>query len=321
MKTRLKSTLLLTLILIIYQSICYGAWIWTPETNRWLNPKHAVKDTADEQFKWAMSFYEAKDYKRAVSEFNKLVSFYPNSRHAPNAQYYIGRTYEDMEEFYRAYLAYQKVIEAYPYAKNREEIIKREYEIGLLFLGGQRSKILGVSLIPAVDKATEIFQQVVRNSPYGEYADKAQFNIGESYKKSGLFSEAIVAFQKVVDEYPKSDLSDKAHYEIAECAYLASLGPYYDQESTDKAIDKFEDFVKEGRGTSLAHDAGETLMKLKEKKAKGLFETARFYERIGQRDSASIYYKEIIDKYPETDMAKEAMDKIMTIEKSSGKKR
>lgn len=311
------NTLLGTLIILFSSSACYGAWIWTPETGKWINPKRAVKDTSEEQFKWAMEFYKSKEYKIAIAELNKLTRFYPNSRHAPQAQYYVGRCYEDMEEHYHAFLAYQKVIETYPHAKNRDEIIKREYDIGVLFFEGQKSRILGVALLPAIDKAIEIFEQVVKNSPYGEYADKAQFKIGESYKKSSRFAEATLAFQKLVEEYPKSDLVNEANYQIAQCAYLASLDPSYDQESTDAAIDRFEDFVKDVKDSSFSKEAEESLKRLREKKAESLYETARFYERTGHSRSAAIYYKELVDEYSDSSLAKDALAKYMEIEKKT----
>lgn len=317
MKRAYKLTLLIFLILTFNSSFAYSAWIWTPETGEWMNPKHAVKDSSEDQFRWAMSFYESEEHKHAITEFRKLVKFYPNSIHAPQAQYYIGRSYEDIEEYYHAFLAYQKVIEAYPYAKNREEIIKRQYDIGILFLMGQKAKILGVALLPATDKAIEIFGQVVKNAPYGEYADQAQFKIGEAYKQDSRFAEATMAFQKLVDEYPKSDLVEQTNYKIAQCAYLASLDASYTQEPTDTAIEKFEEFVKEARGDSLAKEAESSLEMLKEKKAQNLYETARFYEKIGRSNSAALYYKELVDKYPDTSLASESVARLVTIEKKS----
>jgi len=323
MKRLFGITLLLYLVCLTAPDAVHGAWIWTPESGQWINPKHAVKDSAEEQFKWAMDFYNAKDYKRAITEFGKLVRFYPNSLHAPQAQYYVGRAYDDTEEYYHAYLAYQKVIEAYPYAKNREEIIKRQYDIGVLFYEGQKAKILGVALLPATDKSIEIFEQVIRSSPYGEYADKAQFKIGEAYKKSGRFAEATIAFQKLVNEYPRSNLLKETNYQIANCAYMASLDASYDQETTNKAIEKFEDFVMASGSKdndNLFKEADEALKKLKEKKAQSLYETARFYEKTGHRQSAAIYYKDLVNNYPDSSLAKESLVKIMEIEKGLGKK-
>lgn len=316
-RTYKRLAFLILFAALIFPRICYGAWVWTPETGRWLNPKDAVKDTAEEQFKYAMSFYDMKDHRRAVSEFDKVVKFYPNAKSASDAQYYIGRCYEDTEEYYHAYLAYQKVIEAYPYAKNREEIIERQYNIGVLFLQGEKAKILGVALLPATDKAIEIFEQVVRNSPYGACADRAQYKIGESYKKSMRFAEAALAFQKLVEEYPQSGLVKEANYEIAQCAYLASLDASYDQGPTDMAIEKFEGVMKEGGDASLPKEAQASLGALKDKKAKSLCETARFYEKTGHRQSAAVYYKEVVENYPDSTVAKDCLSRLMEIEKGS----
>lgn len=321
MKSAINKISLLLTVLLICPKISYGAWIWTPETGKWINPKHAVKDSAEEQFKYAMGLYDGKEYKRAVQELDKLIRYYPGSSHAPDAQYYTGRSYEDMEEYYHSYLAYQKMIEAYPYAKNRDEVIKRQFDIGMRFFNGEKAKVMGVALLPATDKAVEIFEQVVRNSPYGEYADKAQYKIGEAYKNTGRFAEATVAFQTLADEYPKSELINEANYQIAQCAYLASLNYAYDQGTTDKAIEKFEEFTTYAADNEeLSREAQENLKRLREKRAMGLFETARFYEKIGQFASAAIYYKDIADKYPDSSLAKEAVTKVMEIDKKIKKR-
>jgi len=308
-------TLLILLIILIVPNISYGAWIWTPETGSWINPKSAVKDTASEQFSWAMGFYETRDYKKAMAEFHKLVNYYPNAKQASKAQYYIGRSYEDLKELYHAYIAYQRVMEAYPYAENRDEIINRQYDIGMLFFKGEKARLLGVAVLPATDKAIEIFDQVIKNSPYGEYADKAQFRIGEAYKNNSAYPEAMLAFQALVEEYPRSELLSEANYQIAECAYLASLGASYDQGSTDIAIEKFKGFVEEHRDDTFSENAKNTLTKLKEKKAQNVYETAQFYEKVGRISSAAIYYKELVDNYPDTSLAKTSLARLMEIEK------
>jgi outer membrane assembly lipoprotein YfiO len=299
----------------------YAAWIWTPESKGWINPKHGVKDTSQEQLTWASGLYESAEYKRALNEFNKLVRYYPNSMHAPMAQYYTGRCYEDMESYYSAFMAYQKVIDSYPYAKNREEIIMRQYKIGMLFFDGQKAKILGLAVLPAIDRAIEIFEKVVTNSPYGEYADKAQFKIGESYKKSNRFAEAALSFQKLIDDYPQSGLSEAAAYEVAQCGYMASLGYSYDQRTTDAAIEKFEEFIDGADGNDLSEEAKAALTALKEKKAKGIYDTAIFYEKTGQHLSAVVYHKELIDNYPDSALAAESLNRVIKLEEKLSKKK
>jgi outer membrane assembly lipoprotein YfiO len=290
-------------------------WVWTPGSKKWINPKYAPKDTPREQYDYAMQFYLAKDYKKAISEFKKLIKAYGQSELAPDAQYYIGRSYEELREYYAAFLAYQKVIDLYPRSELTEEILERQYKIGNLYFSGQKEKLLGVSILPALDKAVEIFEKVVNNSPYGKYADLAQYKLGECYKKNEEYKEAAEAFGKVVNNYPKSLLYEQAKYEMAYCTYKMSFKAHYDQEPTEEAIKEFEDYVKlKGSGETI-EDAEEALIRLQDKKAESIFNTARFYESSKHYESAVIYYKEVVDSYPKTGWAKKAFGKITELEK------
>lgn len=290
-------------------------WIWTPKSGKWVNPKYAPKGTPREQYDWAMQFYLAKDYSRAISEFKKMVKVYPQSELAPDAQYYIGRSYEERREYYAAFLAYQKVIDVYPRSELTDEIIERQYRIGNLYYSGQKAKLLGMEILPAIEKALEIFEKVVANAPYGKYADLAQFKIGECFKKNSQFKEAAEAFAKVVNDYPKSLLYEQARYETAYCTYKMSFKASYDQEPTEEAIKEFEEFVKSGQAGDTIKEADIALTKLQEKKAESLYNTARFYERSGHYESALIYYKEAVDNYPKTSWAKKAFSKVTELEK------
>jgi outer membrane protein assembly factor BamD len=262
-----------------------------------------------------MQFYLAKDYSRAIAEFKKMIKVYPQSELAPDAQYYIGRSYEERRDYYAAFLAYQKVIDVYPRSELTDERIERQYRIGNLYLSGQKEKLLGMEFVPAMDKALEILEKVVANAPYGKYADLAQFKIGECYKKNSQYKEAAEAFAKIVSDYPKSLLYEQARYETAYCTYKMSFKASYDQEPTEEAIKEFEDFIKNGEAGDTLKEADQALTKLQEKKAESLYDTARFYEKRGHYDSALIYYRSVMDEYPNTAWATKAFNKITELEK------
>jgi outer membrane protein assembly factor BamD len=306
---------IITAFLFIFSSFSHAYWVWTPKSGKWINPKYAVKDTPEEQMKWATGFYEAGEYKKAIAEFEKLIENYPNSVNTPLAQYDIGRSYEELEDYYQAFLAYQKTIDKYPYNERVDEIIERQYKIGSIFLDGQKAKILGMNILPATDKAVEILTKVVESAPYGKYADVAQFKLGEAYKKQEFYEEAVLAYQKLVDDYPNSPLIEDAKYQIALCTYYISRDPYYDQDFTDKAIEEYEELIKKTSDTDLHKEASLTLDRLREKKAKSTFETAKFYEKTRHYKSAIVYYKEVAENYGDTSIAKEALERIRELEK------
>ncbi len=301
MIVRIASILLLISFFILNAAEAF--WVWTPKSKGLVNPKYAVKDSPEQQYDWAMSFYKEGDYKRAAEEFIRLVEHYKNSELAPDAQYYTALSYQKAGKYYIAFQNYQKVIENYPFTERIDEIIKAEYEIGEVFFNKHSGALMGVELMTDVEKAIEIFIKIIENIPYSAYADNAQFMIGSCYKKLQQYNEAVEAFQKLTQEYPASDLVEKAKYEQAQCMYLVSLNADYDQEPTDEAIQEFKKYSSESLDNKLKIEVDQTIAILEQKKAESVFKSAEFYEKQKKYKSARIYYREILRKYPRTSYA------------------
>ena len=68
----------------------------------------------DEMYTMAKSTFDQKDFKTARLQFVKFIKKYPKSKHADNAQFWMGEIYYQEKWFEKAILEYQKVIETYP---------------------------------------------------------------------------------------------------------------------------------------------------------------------------------------------------------------
>lgn len=108
------------------------------------------------------------------------------------------------------------------------------------------------------EKAIPAFDTFVKQSPTGDYADNAQYWLGEAYYSKRDFVGALAAFKKLVDNYP--DSPKKAHA-------LLKIGFSYD-ELGDKlsARQTLEQVRKEFPSTSPARLADERLKKLNQVK-------------------------------------------------------
>jgi len=292
----------------------YPYWIWTPKTGRWVNPKYAVRPTPAEQLEYAQIFYEEKNYKEAKREFRKLIQYYPKSSEAAEAQYYLALSEEVEDNLYEAYLAYQKVIDKYPFSERIQEIIEKEYRIAEIFMGGKTRKALGITL-PVENPAIEIFNKVIENSTYGPLAASAQYKLGLVLKGLGRFFEAEEEFRKVISNYPNSEWIEAAKYQIASCRASISKGPDYDQEAASEAKNKFEEFIREHPDAALSREAEDNIQKLKEKEAESAFGTGRFYEKQKLYDSARIYYDYVIENYPKSIWAAKSLERLQTMER------
>jgi len=307
---------LIPLFLIIFAlsaSPARAYWIWTPKTGKWTNPKTAVKPSPKEQFDFAKGLYTAKEYDRARNEFKKILKDYPKSSEAAESQFYLGQIADDQGDLWGAYLAYQKVIDKYPFSERIADIIEREYNIAEKFMSGAKRKALGVT-IPVENPAVEIFKKVVENSQYGPLAPKAQYKLGLVLKSLMQFYEAEDAFNKVVTNYPDSEWAAAARFQIASCRAGLSRGPAYDQVASKEAKDKFEDFVRSHPDVELSKEAEKNIESLGEREAQGNYEVGRFYEKQKEYKAAELYYNSVISSSPRSAWAAKSFERLKIME-------
>jgi len=286
-------------------------WVWTPETNKWINPKYAVKETPQEQLQVGLDFYEAKEYKEAVQEFKKLLKHYPRARQAPDAQYHIGICFEEQDKLYAAFKEYQVVVDKYPFSELATEIVQRQYDIGLKLLEGANNRGKFMDAFAGADyNVIDVFKAVIKNAPYGDLAAPAQYKIGLYLQEKHLYQEARDEFEKVINDYPDSEWAKAAKYQIAMSDAKRSTGAQYDQKITQAAVKEFNEFVESYPDAELSAEAKEQVRKLREKEAENSFMVAQFYEKQKNYKAAKIYYKVVVDDFQNSSWSAKALNKI-----------
>ena len=294
-----------------------AAWIWSPQTG-WIGPTGQVKDTPEEQLAFAVAFFDRKDYDRARREFRKLLKTYKESREAVEAQYYLGRCEEELGDYYKAFREYRKTIQTYPSTKRFDEILEREYQVGNYFLAGKKRKLFGtVAILPARDKAVEIFEAIAEDGPFSQYGQLAQYKAGLAHLALRDYEQAVTAFEQIISRYPDSPLVDDARFQIAQASLKGTFKPDYDQAPTDHAVRELETFLHEYPDSELSEEAGSRLLELKERRAQHEYHVAQFYERRKHPASALVYYQAIIEQFGKTSWAPKAAARIQVLQPHS----
>lgn len=312
-----KRIFLITLLLLAAYGATpvYAYWVWSPELGKWVNPKKSAKDTPEDQFQWAMGFFEAKDWDRAIGEFEKMPTEYPNSKLTAEGVYYMGKAWEQKNDFGKAVDAYQKLIDRYPYSDRIKDAIQREFEIAGDFANGEKLKLWGIPILDGQQKALETYQHIVKNAPFGTFGDQAQFKIGDVYKTQEEFELAKKAYQAVIDEYPSSPLVADAKYQLGYVAMLEAKKSHFNEQTAERAIEDFKGFKSAYPENEKSVEADESIKALRAKKAQSMFETAAFYEKRGKFKSAGLYYKQVADNYGDTPIASKAEERYTAMVK------
>ena len=286
-------------------------WVWTPETNKWVNPKYAVKDTPSEQLQYALTFYQSKEYKEAIQELRKLIDHYPRAREAADAQYHIGACWEQMDNPQEAFKSYQEVVDKYPFSERSPEIVQKQYDIAVKLLEGRGKRgILAQTFSNTDYTAIDIFKAVIKNAPYGNLAAPSRYKIGLYFLENGLYQEARDEFEKVMNDYPESEWARAAKYQIAVSDSKRSTDAQYDQKITQAAVKEFKEFVEHYPDAELSQQAKEQIQGLRDKEAESHFHIARFYEKNKKYESAKIYYQMIVDEFQNSRWTAQALNKI-----------
>lgn len=306
--------LVITITILLLPTQSFAAWVWTPETNKWINPKYSVKETPIEQLDYALEFYSAKDYEEAIKEFKKLIKHYPKAREAPDAQFYIGESHQKLEQPFSAYKAYQKVIDMYPFSNLSTKIVERQFAIAMQALEGvSEEKGFFKTFTGEIIDVADIFRQVIKNAPYSDLAPEAQYHIGLYLMEKKEYQQARNEFEKTINDYPDTEWADLAQYQVAVVDAKRSTQPQYDQKVTQAAIQEFKKILADNPDADLSEDAKKQIANLREKEAENNFIVAQFYEKQEKFGAAKIYYQIIVDDYPESKFAKRALLKIQEI--------
>jgi len=299
--------------LLLISSPAQAYWVWSPQDGKFVNPEKsqvAQEQGAEERYAYAMTFYSEKEYDKAEEAFQRLVKNYPKTSVSGEAQFRLGEIYEEKQDYYKAFQHYQRVAEEFPGSARINDIIQRQFRIGNLFLSGQKAKVMGVPLLASLPKAIEIYEKVIQNAPFGPYGDKAMFQLGLAYKKSGNFYKAKETFGQLIDNYADSDLVKDAKFEVGEVSYSLAAGQQKSLQGLGQAKQHFSDFVEAYPEAAVRDKADRMKSAVDVLMAEKNYKVGEYYEKQGYLDSAAIYYEDVSANYSHTPWGKKAADRL-----------
>ena len=227
----------------------------------------------DAQYYIAWSYYNLASYEQAISEFEKIKNNYPNSEFIDDSDFYIAYCNEKKLGYYvKALLQYYSFLDNYPESEYADDA-----QLGIGDCCYAMSQY---------NSAIEGYQKVIDNYPQSHLLALAQYSIAHSYRRMAKYDNAINAFEKVIDNYPDSDYPAPAQYYIAYSYYEYQN---YNQSILEfqKVIDNYPDCIwLDGQDRLIAPCAQ--------------YYIGWCYEKLEQWSEAIIAYQKIIDNYPES---------------------
>jgi outer membrane protein assembly factor BamD len=307
-----------TLLLLLPQR-CPAPFVYRPGEGWIYEPVGGggwQRTRAKDQLDVAKEAFEQERYRVATKAARRVVAVWPFSDYAPEAQYILGRCYEERGQDERAFAQYQILVERYPRIETYQEVLQRQFEIANRFLGGQWFRLWGViPAFPSMEKTIEMYGKLIQNGPFSPVAPRAQINVGAANEKRHDYPAAVKAYSTAADRYhDQKDVAAEALFKAGLAYHKQARTADYDQSVAGQAIATFTDFIALFPNDPRVPEAQRLISSMKTEQARGSYDIARFYEKRHRYAGALVYYNEVLLKDPNSPHAPEARVRIEALQ-------
>lgn len=232
-------------------------------------------------FQKAMMRGLTRDHSGKIKILDEMMTTYQSSGLLPLALLEKAETFIALEDQSKAIKVYQQLVDQYPTtAQGRNGHL--QLAITIMALGDK-------------NKAIDVYKDVIRNYPTSEEARVAGDDLKRIYADMGQLDE-YAQFITSVPNAPKLETSemDQLTFEAAEKAYLSDI----------TSLDKLKNYLKRYPGGAY------------EPQALSYLSTASY--KAGDSDNALLYATMLVERYPDSEAAEDALAIKGTLELEQG---
>ena len=223
------------------------------------------------------------------------------------------------DKFIKAIRSYDKLLTEHPKSELCQAVLDRQFTIAEAYLAGRKKTVLGFIKLKGYAEGVRIMEKITDrtglDTPMGIEASLA---VAKSYEERKKFNEAYLKWWEISLQRETGPVGRDALLGMARCKHAVynkppeHKRPFYDDSSLSTAKSCYERFR-----LLYPKDAGqigvdEILKEIYEQLSYKQFSIGQYYQAVGNRQSANLYYDMVISNWPDSktaEMAKETLDK------------
>jgi outer membrane protein assembly factor BamD len=151
-------------------------------------------------------------------------------------------------------------------------------------------------------KAQDEFKFILSRGTGTDYGDDAQFFLAESYFLNQEYILSIQEYENLTRKMAFSPYFEKSRFRICEAYRIESPNYYNDQSYTEKALERYREFLDDFPESEHSQIVTESMDVLRNKLAKKIFETGVLYMKMDEFEPARMSFSAVIDQYYDTDI-------------------
>lgn len=281
---------------------------------------------AREAYQEGQDLYAQGKYARAAKRFADAAERWPNSSIEQQALYQQANSYFYDDKYIDARDTYSELLEKYPNSGQVDSVIERLWAIGQYWEKHHQQSPHWALTPNVVDEtrpwfdtlghAVKTYEQIQLYDPTGPRADDAIMAIAGIYFRTDRYNDADHYYQLLRQQYPRSDFQFEAHLLGLQAKLRKYQGPEYDGKPLEEAK-KLANQLRTQFAGRLNAEERQRLEQTRGEVARAIADRdmamARHYENTGHFGAAKIYYAEVVNNHPQTQLASEAQSRLATI--------
>ncbi len=278
---------------------------------------------ANKMFLEGERLFEAKRYRAAASEYASAADRAVDLRIREDALFMMAESYYFDDRCIKARDAYNELADKFPSTRYLDTLVVRQWAIAR-YLEAYAHNKYDMPMTPnAWDKtrpwfdtkghAIKTYENIRLNDPTGPRADDAIMATAGIHFRGKRYEDADYHYELLRREYPRSEFQFEAHL----LGLQSKLRKYQGSDYDGTPLEEAQSLVKQLRmnfGSQLSADDRERLQtvsaQLHQELASRDMKMARFYDGTKNYGSAKTYYAEVINKYPDSELAAQARERI-----------
>ncbi len=220
-------------------------------------------------------------------------------------------------KLYKTIKTHDKLLNEYPNSKFREAALDRQFSIASAFLGGQTKKLLGLFTMKRYAEGVKIMEKITErtgiDSPMGADAAVA---VARNYQKRKKYNDAYLKWWEISLQYAAGPIGKEALISMANCErafyneYPEKERPLFDASGLSTAKSCYEKFRLLYPKDAEEMGIDKILKEINEQLARKQYTIGRYYQRMGNKQAANLYYDMVVSDWPDSkaaEMAKQTL--------------
>lgn len=216
-------------------------------------------------------------------------------------------------DLYKALFDYEHLVSQFPASEHFFTALEREFEIAQRFAAGVNRKLWGLPIIPAGGEAEEIFIRIQERAPGSDVGERASLALADYYFAHKKMVSAADAYRLFLTNYAGSPHRQYALLRLIHSCLGRFQGPRYDPTGLIDAVQYIRRYERLYPESAQQMDTQAMLKNIDQALASKLLYHGRWYEYRGEIPSASYLYRRLVQLYPSTPPAQQAMERMRAL--------